>query len=54
MLRESKKATEKTISKVAFINKESLINYICGDGYLNNQKFQKHNVLLKKFFVKFL
>ena len=47
-----KKDTEKTLSNVVFINKESLINYLCGDGYSKNQKSKTHNELLKKFFDK--
>lgn len=47
-----KKASTHSIAKMAFINKESLINYLCGDGYKIMQKSEKHIELLKKFFNK--
>ena len=47
-----KKAAQKTLSNIIFIDKESLINYLCGEGYSSKQKSKKHNELLKKFFDK--
>lgn len=47
-----KKSTQKTLSNISFVNKESLIDYLCTQGYSSKQKSQKHNELLKKFFDK--
>lgn len=47
-----KKSAEKTVSNMAYVNKESLIAYLCGDGYSSKQKSKKHNELLKNFFNK--
>lgn len=47
-----KKTAKKPVANMVFINKDSLIDFFCGEGYAITQKSAKHIELLKKFFNK--
>lgn len=46
------KEKEVTVSNMTFIDKQSLIDYLCGEGYYTKQKPQAFKDLLKKFLNK--